>query len=341
MFPCFLADHIYTHITVKIMHYSKLSPPSLASPVFRQRHRSVARSARLDLLTHRADHKKTTREQYIQLTHDCHLAAARPEHLRKKAADARARRMPLHSRFEASVKLDARDHDEMPLVLQEIRDTQALLTTVRQAGVVGAVNRPEREEQPGEEEVAASQGLNTGTYLTLRPGDTTVRVHPKRGRSTKGAKAGEKGGAEQGGAENANAVESTKEKSERLAALTHAFHVDLTRYRNVTVLRGDALLDRGVMLLGQALGYGMCEQIVTLHLQHNGVGRLGMESLAKAFASGGAPRLETLSLQKNNVTGRAVEALMGAAKKGGLPNLKRLDLRYVVGLLVYKRQAGI
>jgi hypothetical protein len=168
----------------------------------------------------------------------------------------------------------------------EVVQTAHVRSVMRRAGVVAALSRPGPLEE--------AEPVVTATFVTLRPtAGSSKMVIGKMAR--------------------------------RDNSLDAYFNVDLQRYRNVRVIKGQALLPKGGIMLGHLIGKGECGQLATLDLASCALGRVGLEALVRAFSKCPAVNLQILDLRSNEITGRAVMTLVEKAIKcGSLPALEHL-----------------
>ncbi|CAM9351462.1 unnamed protein product [Phaeothamnion confervicola] len=192
---------------------------------------------------------------------------------------------------------------------------------MRRAGVVAAVNTPpppERDE-PRETQVklclrlkapqlpaAADSAGGTGGGRQL-PGKQTRRS---------GHGSGSHGGGTHGGRHGGVAA----------AKGSNAFHVDLSRFRSVLVIRAERIGPAGGVALARDLSRGCCPALRHLLLPYNGLSPRGAAALLEAFAGGAGAAIEALDLSANGLGPAAVAALGRAIAAGGLPRLSAVEL---------------
>ena len=104
------------------------------------------------------------------------------------------------------------------------------------------------------------------------------------------------------------------------------FTVELRRFRNVTVIKGEKLGPNGTKHLVKELVAGACPRLASLDLAWNRIKILGVNALADGFKRKCSPLLTTLDLRANFLTPSAIDALVSSLQLGGV-RLRVLDLR--------------
>lgn len=104
------------------------------------------------------------------------------------------------------------------------------------------------------------------------------------------------------------------------------FTVDLKRFRNVEVMKGDGIGEKGGTALGRELVAGVCPRLHKIDLGWNSLKFKGTQTLMDAFARGCASGVTWLDLRANHIDERGIQGFKVAMEKGALPNLVHLNL---------------
>jgi Ran GTPase-activating protein (RanGAP) involved in mRNA processing and transport len=104
------------------------------------------------------------------------------------------------------------------------------------------------------------------------------------------------------------------------------FTVELRRFRNATVVKGDTLGPAGTKHLVKELVAGACPRLTNLDLAWNKIQLRGVAALADGFRRKCSPLLANLDLRANFLTPSAIETIVTSLTVGGI-KLRVLDLR--------------
>lgn len=259
-------------------------------------------------------HRRATR--HLESIHDRLVDKAREKRrqeqqgLTKKRLLEKARNGATTISTSKALLLNHQKEAQRAESLEEINLTQQVKSIMRRNGTVAGANSPALSSNS-----PPSPSTTDPKYVIIRPKPkATVKITNTTTMNNKH-----------------KAVSCTNQ---------HYFDIDLSRHRNVEVLRGESILDRGAMALGSIFASGGCSQIRALHLGDCGISRVGLEGLIIAFQSGWGKNLEILTLKKNKLGGKAVVALVEAIKLGSLPSLSLLDLRYPYRMIWYSSSYG-
>jgi hypothetical protein len=191
---------------------------------------------------------------------------------------------------------------EEKFLTEEAKLTQWTVETMRQMGTIPGVDILEKKIPSEQRETATSVILRVRTPA---PPDALLMADPLR--------------------LTPKELKKLEKKKKKLKALPF-FDADLKRFRNVTVMKGERIGEKGGRELGRSLMQSVCSRMHTLDLSYCMVRVRGMSLIAEAFEKGYANEIVTLKLMANDLGAPAIEMLRKAFK-AGWNQLKVLDLR--------------
>eukprot|EP00604_Paraphysomonas_vestita_P003526 CAMPEP_0174820066 /NCGR_PEP_ID=MMETSP1107-20130205/3628_1 /TAXON_ID=36770 /ORGANISM="Paraphysomonas vestita, Strain GFlagA" /LENGTH=250 /DNA_ID=CAMNT_0016034649 /DNA_START=488 /DNA_END=1237 /DNA_ORIENTATION=+ len=118
-----------------------------------------------------------------------------------------------------------------------------------------------------------------------------------------------------------------KLKSQIIPTDVTPFDVDLKLYRDVEVLIGSNIGERGVLALAGEFVRGACSNITTLDLSRCQIHSRGFSRLLHGLRIGRVINLQALKLRGNSLTSSSMDYLRAAFHTNTFRNLHELDLR--------------
>jgi hypothetical protein len=191
---------------------------------------------------------------------------------------------------------------EETFLSEEAKLTQWTVETMRQMGTIPGVDVTKKNIPSEQRETATSVVLRVRKPL---PPDPLLLADPLR--------------------MTPKELKKLEKKKKKLKGLPF-FDVDLKRFRNVTVMKGERIGEKGGRELGRSLMQSVCSRMHTLDLSYCMIRVRGISIIAEAFEKGYAAEITKLKLVANDLSAPAI-GLLRKAFKAGWNQLKLLDLR--------------